>query len=67
MDDPDASLEALERAFELGFDDFALVRAESDFDLVRQDVDTLLKRFKPVGFLEGVFSSLASKAQVELK
>ena len=46
------SLDALEMAFTLGFDDFGLVDKERDFDDMRADVDRLVKEFKPKGGLD---------------
>jgi tetratricopeptide (TPR) repeat protein len=61
-----AALDALEMAFSLGFDDFALCKKETDFVGMSDDVDRLLAKYKPKNPLTG-FMGLVEKLTDEAK
>ena len=60
------ALDALEMAFSLGFDDFALCKKETDFVGMSDDVDRLLAKYKPKNPLTG-FMGLVEKLTDEAK
>ena len=52
--DSNGAIESLETALEMGFDDYSLVRKESDFDVIREDADKLVTKYEPKPFLQSL-------------